>query len=135
MRTLVRVEGKRIEIRFRDLDPLGHVNQGVYLTYLEEMIDHWFRQALGVEEGEIWDFVAARTAIDYRSELRLADRAVVGTCSLERVGRSSVTLRAELRTDEGRLAAEIEAVLVTWDMTTRSSRPITDAERAKLEAA
>ncbi len=129
------MDGKRIEIRFRDLDPLGHVNQGVYLTYLEEMIDDWFRRALGLEEGEIWDFVAARTAIDYRSELRLPDRAVVGTCSLVRVGTASVTLRAELRADDGRLAAEVEAVLVTWDMTTRRSRPVTDAERAKLEAA
>jgi acyl-CoA thioester hydrolase len=129
------VEGKRIEIRFRDLDPFGHVNQGVYLTYLEELVDHWFRQTLDLGEGEIWDYVAARTAIDYRSELRLSDRAVVGTCSLVRVGTSSVTLRVELRTDEGRLAAEVEAVLVTWDMANRRSRPITDAERSKLEAA
>jgi acyl-CoA thioester hydrolase len=129
------VEGKRIEIRFRDLDPLGHVNQGVYLTYLEEMIDHWFRETLGLGDGEIWDYVAARTAVDYRSELRLADRAVIGTCSVVRVGTSSVTLRAELRSDDGRLAAEAESVLVTWDLATRRSRPITDAERERLEAA
>jgi acyl-CoA thioester hydrolase len=129
------VEGKRIEIRFRDLDPLGHVNQGVYLTYLEEMIDHWFRQALGLPEGEFWDYVAAKTTIEYRNELRLADRAVVGTCSLVGVGNSSITLRVELRTDDGRLAAEAEAVLVTWDLSARRSRPITDEERAKLEAA
>ena len=128
------MQGKRIEIRFRDLDPLGHVNQGVYLTYVEEMIDHWFRQALGLGDGEIWDYVAARTAIDYRSELRLSDRAVIGTCSPLRVGTSSVTLRVELRTEDGRLAAEVEGVLVTWDVATRRSRPITDDERAKLEA-
>jgi acyl-CoA thioester hydrolase len=129
------VEGKRIEIRFRDLDPLGHVNQGVYFTYVEEIIDHWFRRALGLADGDVWGYVAARSEIDYRSELRLSDGAVVGTCSLARVGNSSVTLRTELRTDAGRLVAEVEAVLVTWDLATRGTRPITDSERAQLEAA
>jgi acyl-CoA thioester hydrolase len=129
------VEGKRIEIRFRDLDPLGHVNQGVYHTYIEEIVDGWLRRVLGLGDGEVWEYVLARSAIDYRSELRLADVAVVGTCSIVRVGEKSVTLRCELHTQDGRLSAEVESVIVTWDLETRRSRPITDAERAKLEAA
>ena len=37
---------KRIEIRWRDLDSYGHVNQAVYLTYAEEVLDDWFQVKL-----------------------------------------------------------------------------------------
>jgi acyl-CoA thioester hydrolase len=134
-RTLVSLDGKRIEIRWRDLDPLGHVNQAVYFTYVEEVVDEWMRRALQLAEGEVWDYVVARAAVDYRTELRLSDRAVVGTCRLVRVGRSSVTLRIELAAEDRHLAAEVEAVMVARDEATRRSRPITDEERARLEAA
>src|SRR5690606_7056207 len=70
---------KRIEIRWRDMDAYGHVNNAVYLTYLEEVRDEWLDRALdGV--GSAWDFVLARVAIDFRSELRQDDDVVVGSC-------------------------------------------------------
>src|SRR5437870_4878761 len=81
------VHEKRIEIRWRDLDPYAHVNQAVYLTYLEEALDDWIRGVLGLGQGEVWDYVAARVAIDYRAELRLDDRQAVGAVRLERVGK------------------------------------------------
>jgi acyl-CoA thioester hydrolase len=32
----------RVEVRFRDCDPMGHVNNAVYLTYLEQArFAHW----------------------------------------------------------------------------------------------
>ena len=123
---------KRIDIRWRDLDALGHVNQAVYQTYGEEILDSYFRHALALGEGEIWDYVAARVAIDYRSELRLTDGQVIGTCRIERVGTSSVTAKIEMRAADGRLAAEMEVVAVTWDPERRESRPLSDAERAAL---
>ena len=129
------MEEKRIDIRWRDLDGLGHVNQAVYQTYAEEVIDDWFRSQLGLGAGEIWDYVAARVAIDYRGELRLTDGQVIGTASLVRLGTSSVTLGLELRAPDGRLAAELECVLVTWDPEKRSSRPLSERERQRLEPA
>src|SRR5262249_41952974 len=126
---------KRIDIRWRDLDALGHVNQAVYQTYAEEVIDDWFRARLGLGTGEVWDYVAARVTIDYRNELRGTDGQVVGTCRLVRVGTSGVTVRVELRRPDEELAAELECVLATWDLEARRSRPVSDAERAALEAA
>jgi acyl-CoA thioester hydrolase len=126
---------KRIEIRWRDLDTYAHVNQAVYSTYFEETLDQWLRGTLGLGEGEVWDYVAARVAIDYRAELRLDDREAVGTVRLERVGTKSVTVRAELRAPDGRLAAEAEMVVVARDPQTGESRALTDAERAAFEAA
>jgi acyl-CoA thioester hydrolase len=127
------VHEKRIEIRWRDLDAYGHVNQAVYLTYVEEVLDAWVGEVLGLEQGRIWDYVAARSAIDYRSELRLSDRAVVGRCALVRVGSSSVTARIELRASDGRLAAETEIVIVARDADSGRSRPLLDEERAAFE--
>lgn len=124
---------KRIEIRWRDLDAYAHVNQAVYQTYVEEVLDHWLRATLGIPPGDVWDYVAARVAIDYRSEVRLEDREVVGSCGLVRIGSSSVTLRIELRPSDGRLAAEAEVVIVTRDRETGSSRQLSAAERQALE--
>jgi acyl-CoA thioester hydrolase len=129
------VHEKRIEIRWRDLDAYGHVNQAVYLTYVEEALDEWVGEVLGLEEGRIWDYVAARVAIDYRNELRLSDRVVVGGCGLVRVGNSSVTARIELRAADGRLAAEAEIVIVARDPDSGRSRPLLDKERAAFERA
>jgi acyl-CoA thioester hydrolase len=120
---------KRIEIRWKDLDVYGHVNNAVYLTYLEEVRDEWLGVSLG-DPGEAWNWVLVRVAIDYRRELALADDFVVATCRLKRVGNSSVTTHEEVRTLDGQLSAEAEAVLVARDRDSGRSRPLTDAERA-----
>jgi acyl-CoA thioester hydrolase len=129
------VHEKRIEIRWRDLDAYQHVNQAVYLTYLEEVLDDWIRGVLGLGQGEVWDYVAARVAIDYRAELRLEDRQAVGTVRRERVGTKSVSARSELRAPDGRLAAEAEIIIVARDPESGESRALTETERAAFEAA
>ena len=123
---------KQVEIRWRDVDAYLHVNNAVYATYLEECRDEWVEQTLG-EAGDPWDFVLARVAIDFRRELRLEDEAVVVSCGLDRIGTSSLTLREEIRTREGELSAESEAVLVARDRESGRSRPLTEAERAAFE--
>jgi acyl-CoA thioester hydrolase len=125
---------KRIEIRWRDLDSLGHVNNAVYATYLEEGRDEWFELVLS-GSGDPWDYVTARIAIDYRRELTQADDAVVVRTRLVRVGTSSLTLHEEIRAAAGWLAAEAESVIVARDRETGRSRPLTDAERRAVTAA
>ena len=122
---------KRIEIRWRDLDGLGHVNNAVYATYLEECRDEWAVRVLGAEDP--WEWVMARVAIDFREEVTQADEAVVVSVGLIRVGTSSLTLREAVRKLDGTLAAEAEAVIVARDRETGRSRPLTDIERAALE--
>lgn len=125
---------KRIEIRWRDLDAYRHVNNAVYATYLEECRDELVDSVLeGI--GDVWDYVLARVAIDYRRELTQADDVVVVRCAVERLGTSSITLREEIRTRDGELSAEAEAVLVARDQKTGRSRPLTEAERAAFEQA
>lgn len=122
---------KRIEIRWRDLDPYRHVNNAVYLTYLEEARDEWLERALPGQSSP-WDFVLAQVAIDFRRELRGSDDYAVVSCRLLRLGRSSITTREEVRTLDGELSAEAEAVMVARDATIERSRPLTAAEREAL---
>jgi len=123
---------KLVEIRWSDVDAYMHVNNAVYATYLEECRDEWVDRAL-VGVGDAWDYVLARVAIDFRRELRLEDEEVVVSCSLGRIGKSSLTLRERIRTRDGELAAEGEAVLVARDRERGSSRPLTDVERNAFE--
>jgi len=126
------IHEKRIEIRWRDLDAFNHVNHVVFLTYLEEARDEWLGRALG-DPGDVWDYVIARVAVDYRRELGLDDDEVIATCRLARIGNSSVLTKEEIRTRAGEVAAEAEAVLVARDSETGRSRPLTDEERAAFE--
>jgi acyl-CoA thioester hydrolase len=128
------VHEKWIEIRWRDMDAFRHVNNAVYATYLEECRDEWADRALG-DAGDLWGFVLARVAIDFRRELTQEDEAVVVSCRLVRIGNSSLTLREEIRTETGELSAESEAILVARDAETGRSRPLAEAEREALERA
>ncbi len=125
---------QRIEVRWRDVDALRHVNNAVYATYLEECRDGWLEQVLG-EDGAMWDYVLARVAIDFRREIGLDEEAVLARVTLVRIGTSSLTLREEIRLLDGTLAAEAESVIVARDRETGRSRPLSEAERAALEAA
>ena len=123
----------RIEIRWRDVDALRHVNNAVYATYLEECRDGWLERALG-KDGALWDYVLARVAIDFRNEVGLGEEAVLARATLVRIGTSSMTLREEIRKLDRTIAAEAQSVIVARDAETGRSRPLTEAERAKLAA-
>ena len=124
---------KRIEIRWRDLDALRHVNNAVYATYLEEARDEWMIRAL-VGAGDLWDYVLVRVAIDFRRELTQEDDAVIVRTRLVRIGTSSLTLREEIVTLAGAVSVEAESVVVARDPDTGRSRPLTVAEREAFAA-
>jgi acyl-CoA thioesterase FadM len=82
----------------------------------------------------VWDYVAAKTTIEYRSELRLADVEVVGSASLGRLGTKSVTANVTLGAPDGRIVADLELVVAAIDGKGGASRPLTERERDALAA-
>jgi acyl-CoA thioester hydrolase len=122
----------RIPIRWRDVDAYGHVNNAVFLNYLEEARDRLVESLFG---AGAWDFVIARVAIDFRSELRQEDREVLVRCGVTGFGNSSVRTRELVHAMDGRLSAEAESVIVARDPEAGRARPLTDAERAVLHGA
>lgn len=123
---------RRIEIRWRDMDAYGHVNNGVYLNYLEEARDAWVQRVLG-PVTDTWDFVLAHVEIDFKNELKQDDEAVLVRCWLDSIGRASLRTRERIVKLDGTLAAEAESVVVPRDQSSQRARPLTDVERAALE--
>jgi Thioesterase-like superfamily len=77
------VHEKRIEVRWRDVDNYGHVNNAVYLTYLEEVRDEWLARTIS-DDDAVWDFVVAHVSIDFRREITQADDEVLASCRGDR---------------------------------------------------
>jgi acyl-CoA thioester hydrolase len=123
---------RRIAIRWRDMDAYGHVNNAVYLTYLEDCRDAWAQSVLG-SVSDTWDFVLAHVGIDYRSQLTQDDGEVVVRCRLAGYGRSSVRTLEEIRKTDGTVSANAESVIVPRDPDTFRARRLSDEERAILD--
>ena len=120
-----------IVLRWRDLDALGHLYHAEYLVLLDEARMAMFAAAL-----PSWpEFVIARLELDYRGEVVLDDGPLTAYVRVERVGRTSVTLRERLSTRDGRVAVDSRCVVVLWDAERRSGREVTDEERHALTAA
>ena len=114
----------RERVRFRDRDALGHVNNAVYSTYLEEA-------RIGVLGG-LGAFILARVEIDFRAELREGDEVEV-LSRLDRMGTKSFDLRHEIRAG-GELVAEARSVLVSYDYALGTSVPVPDELHRRLAA-
>ena len=120
-----------LPLRHRDMDALGHVNQAVYHELLEEVRAAWFHDVL--PDLPFTGYVLAHVELDYRREVRIEDRLLIGECRVGGLGRSRIELENRLLKPDGTVAVEGRAVLVAWDEEERRSRPLTDDERAALE--
>jgi acyl-CoA thioester hydrolase len=109
-------------VRFGDCDPMGHANNAVYSTYLE--------QARITALGGLDPFILAHVEIDFRSELRMNDEIEIRTrCS--HVGTKSFELEHQIWTGD-RLAAEAKSVLVGYDYEQGTSVPLPDDTKRRL---
>jgi acyl-CoA thioester hydrolase len=123
-----------VDVRFRDLDALGHVNNAVYLTYLESARLAWWFQVTGREGLSALGMMLARVEVDYRAPIALGQSLEVGVRCAS-IGRSSFTL--EFRIEEPqvrRLLAEARKVLVHYDHQAGRSLPIPPELRERLLA-
>jgi acyl-CoA thioester hydrolase len=118
----------QVSLRWRDVDALGHVNHAVFLTYLEEGRDAFYVRALGRDPH----YVVARAEIDWRAEVRYADRQLRVRIEVERVGTTSLTTREAILTPAGATAAEARVVTVLWDASARKPTAFAAGERARL---
>jgi len=119
-----------VNVRWRDVDALGHVNHAVFLTYLEEGRDAFYAKTLGDPI-----YVVVRIEVDLRAEVRYPDRKVTVRIEVERVGTTSLTTRETILTPAGEEAAQARVVSVRWDAGLGQPAPFSEAERAQLAAA
>ncbi len=119
-------------------DHLGHMNVQHYVGMFDQAAYH-FQAELGFRLHEIMEDrgqipVDVRHTIQYLQEQRVGSLVIVESC-LTRVGTKSLTIlhRMKNRTT-GAVAATSEVVAVYFDLATRTSLPIPDDLRQRLEA-
>jgi acyl-CoA thioester hydrolase len=119
-----------VTVRWRDFDALGHVNNAVFLTFLETGRDRFFHSLVG---DTFLDLVLVRLEIDFKAEIPMGAEEVLVTCRATDIGRTSMRTSEQILLPGGDLAAQSQTVIVARDATTRTSRPWTDEERGILE--
>jgi acyl-CoA thioester hydrolase len=123
-----------IQPRFRDTDAMGHINNAVYITYLEVARIAYWRALEATREYGQGPFILARIAADFRSEARVDETLLVGI-RCEWIGTKSFALSYEIREKStGRLVVEADSVLVCYDYVRRQSIPMPEALRRRIEA-
>jgi acyl-CoA thioester hydrolase len=112
-----------VQVRFRDIDAFGHVNNAVFFSYVELAR---IRYLLDVVEPERpfdrMPLILARVELDFRSPILFGEEVVVDS-KVDRIGRSSFDMRHRMIAGrDARLVGDVHTVLVTYNYA--ASRPI-----------
>lgn len=134
----VLMEGFRFVYRqvvvLRDLDGFGHVNNAVYLTYVENARVAYLKQVVGFTTLAGIGNIMASVTLNFRTPAGFEDVLEVGTRT-ERIGSKSFTLVHELRiADDQRLVADATSVQVMFDVEADKSIAVPDRWRELLTA-
>jgi acyl-CoA thioester hydrolase len=116
-------------VRFRDLDALGHVNNAVYATYVEQARVKYYADVIGLDLDEMTT-VIADIDLDYRAPITWGQSVTVGV-RVPDLGTASFPMAYEVRAD-GDVAATAETTIVVVDPETGESRPIPDEWRTAI---
>ncbi len=134
-----------VEVRFADLDAMGHVNSAVFLTYFEQArLAFWLSLQPGPAPGEAIEasalgFVLVRAECDYVSPVRLGERLLVG-CRAGDLGSSSFAFDYGVVAVGGSVDAEVRAVAsgrtvqVAWDWKEGRKAALSDDLKRRIEA-
>jgi acyl-CoA thioester hydrolase len=119
-----------LELRWRDLDALAHVNHASFLTLLEEARLRWFASLDGAWRDATATPVLAAIHVNYRAQLGWPARVAV-RLFCERLGNTSLTLAHRLH-DVGAadsVYADGNSVLVWVDPTNGKPVPVPEVVR------
>lgn len=120
-------------VRFRDCDAFQHVNNAVYLTYLEEARAAWFFAIMGgPARPDRFPFILASAHIDYKAPARYRQTLSIDV-EVGEVRTRSFRLDYVIRAGDV-LVAEASTVQVTYDYAAGSSMPVPEELRQALLA-
>jgi acyl-CoA thioester hydrolase len=122
-----------VEVRFRDIDAFGHVNNAVVSSYVEQARVTYLTDVLEVDPIGRMPLILAMIKIDYLAPIKFGDDVQVGS-RVDWVGRSSIAMSHLLTAQEGRQLARSTSVLVTYDYNQSQPMPVPDGWRETLAA-
>jgi acyl-CoA thioester hydrolase len=123
-----------MEVRFRDVDILGHVNHVVYLTYVEQVRTQYFYELLGIQlpSGNPTAFVIATIECVFLKPIGWGRPVDVGW-RFSRLGRSSADYMYEIACGD-EIVSRGHGVMVNADPVAGTSAPIPERWREILSA-
>lgn len=126
-----------IQLRFKDIDKMGHVNNANHLTYIELARVKYFEDVVGVEGNwsDLQGLILAHVSIDYKRPIFLHDNVFVYTrCS--KLGRKSMELSWVIINEKDGLEETLAqgiAVIVCYDYSTNQTIEVPQEQRRKIE--
>ena len=124
-----------IEARSYELDPYGHLNNSVYVNWLEHGRLCFLRDRgesyTSVPEKYGVHVMVVRQEVDYRIQIGIGDRLRISS-EIEKFGRTSFRFHQEIRYADGRIAANAKVTMVCVGPDDRAA-PIPDALRVALD--
>ena len=112
-----------IDLRWRDLDALNHVNNASFLTFFEEARLRWFATLSGAWADERHTPVLAAVHINYRRQLGWPNRVVV-ELACERIGSTSLTIAHRLVAADDRAVVHADGNSVLVWVEPDSGKPV-----------
>jgi acyl-CoA thioester hydrolase len=124
-----------LQVRFRDTDAFGHVNNAVFFSYIELARIRYLLDVLEpAEPFERMPLILARVELDFRSPIMFGEEVEVET-QVDRIGRSSIAMSHRMTVGAGgRLVGEAQSVLVTYDYEIARPMPVPDDWRMRIGA-
>lgn len=121
-----------VQVRFRDTDAMGHVNNAVFASYIEVARAAYWHEVFGLESYNDVDFILARLEIDFVRPVLMRDQLEVWL-RISRIGVSSFHMTYELvRGPHEETVARAETVLVMYDYAAGAKKPVSDAQRRRI---
>ena len=122
-----------IEVRFRDLDAMGHVNNSVFFTYFEHGRMLFSRQIFKMYEPAEFTFIMAHISCNFLKPVQLSD-SVILQMWVKNIGTKSFDYGYKLvdRSNESVVYASGESVQVCYDYKAAKSITVPEDMRAKL---
>ena len=124
-----------LQVRFRDTDAFGHVNNAVFFTYIELARIRYLLDVLQPEGPfDRLPLILARVELDFRSPIMFGEDVEVET-QVDRIGRSSIEMSHRMTAGaDRRLVGESQSVLVTYDYDAAKPMPVPDEWRRSIAA-
>jgi acyl-CoA thioester hydrolase len=121
-------------IRFSDLDPNGHVNNGAINAFFEDgRVQFRTDRMVSLGDGILSGFVLVKFSVEYLKVLHYPGSVDVGTV-VTKVGNTSFVLGQSIFSGDNCIAVA-EVITVSLNSDTQKSQPIEGALRDVLEAA
>lgn len=122
-----------IQIRFNDVDQMGHINNAVIMEYFDLGKSTYFT-AVGIppEQGQ-FTVVIVHLEVDFSAQIHYHDNIHV-TSHIERIGNKSVTMMQQvINSDNGTVCTSCRTILSGYSRITNTSAPIPDNVRQDIE--